>query len=451
MQRDADRFLIGEFVPPCVLVNEALEVVQFRGKTGAYFEHSPGFASFDLLGMLKEGLASDVKKLLESAHTTNASARKEGIPLINGESHRISIEAFPMNLGATGERYFILLFEEENEPKFKATKIRRQIKKAASVMPDESQQLTALRAELATSKSYLQAVNEEKEASNEELKAANEEVMSTNEELQSTNEELHSAKEELQSTNEELITVNDELKLRNRDLGNLNDDLANLLNSLNSALILLTKDLRVRRFTPLAEKLFRLLPTDVGRPIEDIRPNVEIRDLQKLTAEVVSTVIPKELEVQSEDGRWYLLQIKPYRTCDDRINGAVLLFTDITYLKENVVYTEAVEGIIAHPLIVLTGNLTVKRANKKFYEVFQTTPTETENHFFYKLGTGQWDLPGLRKLLGEILPKQSEFTDYLVTENFPHIGRTTFYLSGRRLFYHDKSTETILLTMRPAK
>jgi two-component system CheB/CheR fusion protein len=334
MQRDADRFLMGEYCPPSVLIDENLEIVQFRGQTGPYFEHSPGFASFSLLGMLKEGLGGEVRKALEVAQTKKTSCRKEGLTLLSqGQSLKVAIEVFPMALPTTGECYYILIFENMDSPSFKTSAIRRKIKSAGKVRENEAQELTFLRAELASTKEYLQSINEEKEATNEELKAANEEIMSSNEELQSTNEELNSAKEELQSTNEELMTVNDELKLRNQDLSLLNDDLSNLFNSLNSAVVLLNKDLKVRRFTPLAKDLLRLLPGDVGRSILDIRPNVEIKDLQKLLFLVIATGIPKELEIQEPQGIWYSVQLKSYRTSQNKIDGAVILFTDVTKIK----------------------------------------------------------------------------------------------------------------------
>jgi len=283
---------------------------------------------------LKSGLVTEVRNAIEAARQKGEPVRKEDIRMrTESDVKRVAVEVFPMTLPSTGERYFILLFEDMDLPRAKATKLRRQHRNATRPAYDEVEELAAVRAELATTKEYLQSVNEEKEATNEELKAANEEIMSSNEELQSTNEELHSAKEELQSTNEELLTVNDELKLRNQDLSLLNDDLSNLFENLNQAVILLTKDLRVRRFTPMAEKIFRLVPADVGRSIGDIRPNVDIKDLHTMLNEVIATVVPKAMEAQDEAGRFYSVQIKPYRTNDDRIDGAVLSFTDITQLK----------------------------------------------------------------------------------------------------------------------
>ena len=190
-----------------------------------------------------------------------------------------------------------------------------------------------LQRELQTTKEYLQSIIEEQEATNEELKSANEEILSSNEELQSTNEELETAKEELQSTNEELVTLNEEMQNRNVELEQLNDDLANLLTGVNIPIVMLGIDRRIRRFTPLAEKLFNLLPGDVGRPIDDIRPNVEVANLGSMIAEVTDTVSSRQVEVRDRNGRWYTLVLRPYRTLDNRIDGVVLIFIDVDVAK----------------------------------------------------------------------------------------------------------------------
>ena len=174
---------------------------------------------------------------------------------------------------------------------------------------------------------------QEQEAINEELKSANEEALSSNEELQSTNEELETAKEELQSTNEELVTVNEQLGNRNFELAQLNDDLTNLLSSVNIPILMLGGDWRIRRFTPQAEKLLNLLPGDVGRPIVNLRPNIDVPDLARLVTEVVDTMSVREREVQDPRGVWYAMRIRPYRTMDNKIDGAVMTFIDIDAAK----------------------------------------------------------------------------------------------------------------------
>ncbi|MGH8288553.1 MAG: ATP-binding protein [Steroidobacteraceae bacterium] len=177
---------------------------------------------------------------------------------------------------------------------------------------------------------------EQQEAANEELQSANEEVQSANEELQSINEELETSREEIQSSNEELTTVNEELQNRNDELNRANNDLNNLFGSLQMAIVMVWPDLRIRRFTPTAEKLFNLISADVGRPLGDIKLNLTVSDLPKLLAEVIDQVSARDLELQDGTGRWYLLRLRPYRTIDNRIDGAIIMLFDIDSLKRSV-------------------------------------------------------------------------------------------------------------------
>ena len=173
---------------------------------------------------------------------------------------------------------------------------------------DESgPRMTRLQNELAATREYLQSVIEE-------LRSTNEEAQSANEELQSINEELQTAKEELQSSNEELNTVNAQMQSRNSELGQLNDDLVNLLSSMNMPMVMMSGDLRIRRFTPLAEKVLHLIPTDVGRPISDIKPRIDVPNLDTILQNVLDTLIAAEQEVQDVEGNWYLMRVRPYRT-----------------------------------------------------------------------------------------------------------------------------------------
>jgi two-component system CheB/CheR fusion protein len=180
----------------------------------------------------------------------------------------------------------------------------------------------------------MQSIIEGQEASNEELQSANEEIQSANEELQSTNEELETAKEELQSTNEELATINEEHEIRNQELITANNDLSNLLSSVELAIVILREDMSIRRFTPAAKQLLNLIDADVGRPISNIRPNVSIPDLEQRVHQVTSTMVVQSLEVTDKDGHWYVLRLRPYKTLDNRIEGAVMTFVDIDNVKD---------------------------------------------------------------------------------------------------------------------
>jgi len=185
-----------------------------------------------------------------------------------------------------------------------------------------------LNEELDANREYLQSIIEEQRTTNEELRSANEEIQSSNEELQSINEELETAKEELQSTNEELTTVNEELQNRNDQLTTVNSDLNNLLSSITIPIVMLGNDLRIRRFTPMAEKIMNLIPADIGRPITDIRPNVKTPDLKQAIHRVIDSLEIQEFRVEDTRGKWYSMKIRPYRTLDNKIDGVVIVLLD---------------------------------------------------------------------------------------------------------------------------
>ena len=322
----------------------------------------------------------------------------------------------------------------------------------------ERERSNQLAQELEATKQYLQSIIERYETANEELKSANEEILSSNEELQSTNEELETAKEELQSTNEELSTVNDELRQRNQELGEANNDLNNLFSSANLPIIVLDSNLRIRRFTASAEKVLNVIPTDIGRPIGHLNLNIPIPDLEALILEAIDSVSIKEREVQDGEGHWYSLRIRPYRTTDNRIDGAMLLYIDIDSYKDvdrlTFLLTEVdtarqfAEGIVQNapwPLLILDRELRVIKANPAFYAVFQTSPEETERQLIYRLSNGPWNIPELRRLLDDIIPHNSQFQDFAVTHEFPHIGEKILLLNARRIRRDEQETDTILL------
>src|SRR5262249_20103000 len=205
----------------------------------------------------------------------------------------VDIDVIPLRNDHAADHLLILFSDSppKQEAPGEAKRARRQV----------DQRLLRAERELAATKEYLQAIIEEQEASNEELKSANEEILSSNEELQSTNEELETAKEELQSANEELSTVNEELETRNVELADLNNDLNNLLSSVNIPILMLGPRGEIRRFTPLAQKLLNLIPTDVGRPIADIKANITTGDLSETVKEVVDTIAVREREVQDTE------------------------------------------------------------------------------------------------------------------------------------------------------
>jgi two-component system CheB/CheR fusion protein len=225
-----------------------------------------------------------------------------------------------------------VLFEPDDDPAGSTPRAARHRPGPRAAGPPSPR----LEHELAATREYVQSLIEEHGRTNDELAAANAELVSSNEELQSLNEELETAKEELQSTNEELTTVNDELHSRNQEMNVVNSDLINLLGTVDIPILILDPERRIRRFTPRARSILNVLPTDVGRAIGDIRSNIEVPDLEQQIDEVIERRTTKESEVQDRDGRWYRMQIQPYRATDDRVDGAILSLVDIDALKHHV-------------------------------------------------------------------------------------------------------------------
>ena len=307
----------------------------------------------------------------------------------------------------------------------------------------DSRRIAALEAELTETRDYAQAIQDQHEASNEALQASNEEVQSANEELQSINEELETSKEELESANEELTTVNEEMVSRHAEVNRLHSDLVNIQTSAQLAIVLLGRDLTIRRFSVQAEKQLNLLASDVGRPLGHVRHNLELPDLESFVVEVIDSVAAREREVQDKDGRWFSLRVRPYLTSDNKVDGAVLVLVDINDLKRSELatasareYAENIIGTMREPLLVLDPDLRVESVNRAFYRVFDVTPGNTIGKFIYELGNRQWDIPELRRLLEEVLPQSNTIEDFLVEWDFEHLGRRSMLLNARRMHSH---------------
>jgi len=454
LYKEADSLMLSQYAPPGVLVNDELRIVQFRGITSPFLAPSAGEASLDVLQMVREGLRLDLRSAIQKARKTNERVRKEGLPLEFGDrSRRITLDVIPFKATPSKERFFLIVFEEAAtggaseaipDKRAGADKGRR-----VSHSPGAQ-----LRHELSATKEYLRSVLEEHDAGREELRSANEEIQSSNEELQSTNEELETAKEELQSTNEELTTLNEELQTHNSELNEVNNDLINFLGSAHVAIVMVGGDLRIRRFTAAAQAVANLIPADVGRPLGDIQPNVNVPDLGPLILEVMDTLATCERDVQDRQGRWYSLRIRPYKTADGKIDGAVLTFMDIDAARRSAMlideahdFANGIVETLRDPLVVLNPDLRVKRANAMFYKMFQATPENTEGRFLYDLGDGQWNIPRLRQLLDEILPRNSVFNDFVVEHEFPRLGRKRMLLNARRVLGKDNELKAILLVI----
>ena len=408
-ERVAERIVLREYGPPWVVVNESFEIIHARGNTSPFLQLPAGAPSFELLKMVRDTLRSELRKLLIKAKDENLATRSSIIrEMIGGEIRRVALEVRRVPGQGSERPRFLVVFslpperigQRQSDPELDLSQ------PAPGYLPETE----LLREELALTGQRLQAIIDERDSANQELTSANEEIQSSNEELQSLNEELETAKEELQSSNEELSTLNEELQNRNQELSRIGDDLSNLMSSTTIPILLLDNDLRIRRITPVAESLLGILPSDLGRLVGDIRMRLSIEDVESLAKSVLVTLTPRELELQDREGNWRELRLRPYRTADNRIEGVVLVLIDIDQLRrakeqagEARKFAESVIEAVQIPLLVLLPDLRIRLANRAFYEDYGLQPAEVENQFILEISRKQWDLPGLRVALNEVL------------------------------------------------
>jgi two-component system CheB/CheR fusion protein len=337
--------LLQQLAPASALVNGHGDIRYLHGRTGMYLEPVAGEAGIDnILRMAREGLRQDLRLALHKAVNTGQRVNCPGL-VVRTNSHFTRVELTVCPLAADPELmpesplYLVML---------QKAVVAEQAQPAAMVAasggagdPDEGTEAEAkshaeariavLQQELLSKDEYLQTTQEELETSNEELQSSNEEMQSVNEELQSTNEELETSKEELQSVNEELATVNAELQAKVIDLSRTNNDMNNLLAGTGIGTVFVDHQLRILRFTPAARSIINLIETDIGRPVAHLVSNlVGYEGLVEDTRAVLKTLIQKEVDVRTREGKWYTMRIQPYRTLENVIEGAVISFLDIT-------------------------------------------------------------------------------------------------------------------------
>jgi two-component system CheB/CheR fusion protein len=338
----AQRAILEHYSPVGALVSERGDILYLLGRTGRYLEPTPGEASLNIFRMAREGLRGELTIALHRAVSLGVATRHSGLKVKNDSDFTtINLTVLPVPPdpeGAIRLGLFLIILEEApaaDDPRQSIEAAVDAAEGAAALSTDLNEYIMRLKQELRAKEEYLQTTNEELETSNEELRSAHEEMQSVNEEMQSTNEELETSREELQSVNEELATVNNELQAKVVDLSRSNNDMKNLLSGTGIGTIFVDHLLRILRFTPTVSALINLIETDVGRPVDQIRSNLAGYDhLAADVREVLESLIPKEMEVQTNTGEWYLLRIRPYRTLENVIEGAVITFTEISILKK---------------------------------------------------------------------------------------------------------------------
>jgi two-component system CheB/CheR fusion protein len=329
IQTLADQLLLKHFSPAGVLVNENGDIIYISGRTGKYLEPAVGKANLNIFAMLREGLREEFPVAFRKALMKKEPVVLRNIKVgTNGDTHTINVNIQWIDRPESLFGTVMIIFTDVPE----IDEIKLQDKKEMKKLTGKSQ--SELEKELQHTREEMQSTLEEMQTSQEELKSTNEELQSTNEELQSTNEELTTSKEEMQSLNEELQTVNAELQSKVDEFSRVNNDMKNLLNTTDIATLFLDKELNIRRFTNQATKIFKLIKSDIGRPFTDQVSDLIYPELATDALEVLRTLVFIQKQIPTRDGRWFFIRIMPYRTLDDRIEGLVITFINISDLKQ---------------------------------------------------------------------------------------------------------------------
>lgn len=419
--------VVEMYAPPSLLVNEDFNIVHLSLHAGRYLYQPGGEPTNSILQRVRPALRTELTAALYGAFEKDRPLRTKPVSVsLEGEMRRVTMSVHPVLTPELAGHVLIVFLETEDMV------ANTEGLEGGGTMSAVVQELEE---ELARTKERLQTAVEEFESSKEEMRASNEELQSMNEELRSTAEELETSKEELQSMNEELLTVNQENKNKVEELSQLSSDLQNLLASTDIATLFLDRELCIRRFTPRIGDLFNIMPADRGRPLAHITHKLRSDTLMADAAIVLEKLTLIEREMVSEDGRWYLVRLRPYRSVEDRIEGVVITFIEVTEMKQTVeelrvskAFREHIVNTVQDGLLVLDKDLKLVFANQSFYSMFHTTEEETIGRPIYEIGEGQWDIPELRMLL-----ESTSFTDYEMTQEFGSIGQGMMRINGRRL------------------
>ena len=329
LQGLTEQILLQRFAPSSVLAGSKGDILYITGRIGKYLEPAAGKANWNIFAMAREGLSELLPGIFRKALLSFEPLQLYNVKIgTNEASQRTDITVQCLEGPEILKGMVLIVFSDIPvvvEPENKHPKSRKGI--AFTKQRD-------LENELHYSQENIRSLKEEMQTSQEELKSTNEELQSTNEELQSTNEELTTSKEEMQSLNEELQTVNIELQSKIADYGRVNDDMKNLLNSTEIATLFIDKELNIRRYTDQVATIFKLRTTDIGRPFTDLVSSLQYPEIEIHARRVLKSLSSIETAISTNDNRWFTIRIMPYRTLDDRIDGLVMTFSDITIAKK---------------------------------------------------------------------------------------------------------------------
>ncbi len=343
IQTLADQILLQRFAPPSVLVNDRGDILYITGRTGKYLEPVAGKTNWNIYAMAREGLQQELPGAFRKAMQNFEAVVLHNIKIgTNGGTQFVDVTLQRIENPTSIRGMVMIVFTDV------PALIAHDSVQIITGKQGSSRRQKELEIQLQRSGEEIQSIREEMQTSQEELKSTNEELQSSNEELQSTNEELTTSKEEMQSLNEELQTVNIELQSKVGDFIRANDDMKNLLNSTEVATLFLDKDLNIRRFTDQVITIFKLRSVDIGRPFTDLVNDLQYPEIEAHALQVIKTLVSLETAIETHDKRWFNIRIMPYRTVDDRIDGLVMTFSDITIAKKLELELKALNKALKH-------------------------------------------------------------------------------------------------------
>jgi len=440
------RMLLERFAPPTLIVNEQGDLFYVHGRTGPYLELNDGEPQNNLFAMAREGLRGALAAALHDAAREDREILHDGVVVrSNDKSTRVNLIVRRLAEPELRGLFRVSLDADRPTPSPRAT--------SAPTGRPRPRRDTELERELSDARGALQGSIEELQSANEELKSMNEELQSTNEELQSSNEELQTSKEELKSMNDELHTVNVALQTKMVELARVNDDMANLLESTDIATLFLDNHLRIKRFTELTREVINLIPGDVGRPVSDLVSLLRYDRLSEDAREVLETLRPHEVEVQTNRGQWRLVRIIPYRTSVDRIEGVTINFLDIDRVKraEMLAASRALADSIVHtvhePLAVLDEALNIVTANPAFLVLFELRPTGGEQGSLLEVGGGLFAVAEMRARLQRLVAEGVPFQDVWLDQGSREASPRRLRVNARPLLGPHATSGHLLLAL----
>jgi two-component system CheB/CheR fusion protein len=427
----SQKLLLETYAPASVLINQRHEGLYYFGPTDRYLRVAAGEPSRNLLAMAREGLSTKLRMAIQQANGRHAHTTVTGaVVQRDGGSAAVTICVQPMQ--SDGEELLLVSFLDEPKSERKAGRI-------AEASADISR-LAQLEQELENTSNELHAAIHDLELTNEELKSLNEEAMSVNEEFQSTNEELETSKEELQSLNEELTALNGQLQETLERQRATSTDLQNILISTDAPTLFLDRELNIRFFTPATKSLFSIVASDIGRPLADLTHRFAGADLLVDARAVLANLTQLRREIEADNGAWYIERILPYRTLDNRTEGVIFTFADISEMKAArrdvqaaLAYSDSIIDTIPGPLVVLDEELRVVFASGAFYRAFAVTPGETVGRQLAAAGDRRLDVPALRGFLNLIRADGAAIEDYQIEIDLEGLGRRTLLLNARNV------------------